>query len=121
MAGKGPDLVGFAFRVIRRYGVLIAIIAIGGGALAVVLARHQERLYEASTELLVRFGWEYVARPVGGEGWQPARMAELVNAEVRILNSRSVRAGALGALGVDTVYPALREDAGEGHGLLERL
>lgn len=91
----------------RRYWWLIVMSAVGGGIGAIALATHQGKTYEAQAELLVRFGWEHLYRPVatGTEGWQPARLVELLNAEVRILNSRSVREAALREVGITTVYP----------------
>jgi hypothetical protein len=91
----------------RRYWWLIAASAVGGGIAATALAAHQGKTYQAQAELLVRFGWEHLYRPwtEGAEGWQPARMVELVNAEVRLLNSRSVREAAIREIGVTTVYP----------------
>ena len=95
----------------RRYWLLVAALSLLGGAIAALYVSISAPLYEARAELLVKFGREYVYRPEveGLDGWQPSRMMELVNGEVRILGSRNVKTRVLNEIGAQRIYPGVGE------------
>ncbi len=98
-----------AVQMIRRHGLTVVLTTILGAAIALIYLFVSNPVYEAKAELLVKFGREYVYRPEfeGLDGWQPSRMIELVNGEVRILNSRNVKARAVEKIGSLRLYPGL--------------
>ena len=102
-----------AARKVRRHWLTVAVTTIIGAAAAVGYMFISNPVYEAKAELLVKFGREYVYRPEfeGLDGWQPSRMIELVNGEVRILNSRNVKARAVEKIGSLKLYPGLASDS----------
>ncbi len=111
----GPEMVQSAFRnylqvaaTMGRRHWLTVLAAMGLGAvIALVYSFLRDPVYEAKAELLVKFGREYVYRPEveGLDGWQPSRMIELVNGEVRILNSHNVKLAVLQKVGTLRLYP----------------
>ena len=113
----GPEMVKSAFRnyllvaaTMSRRHWLTVLAAVGLGAvIALVYSFLRDPVYEAKAELLVKFGREYVYRPEveGLDGWQPSRMIELVNGEVRILNSHNVKMAVLKKVGTLRLYPGV--------------
>jgi uncharacterized protein involved in exopolysaccharide biosynthesis len=96
-----------AITMLRRHWLTVVATTGLGAVIAIVYSVMQEPVYEAKAELLVKFGREYVYRPEveGLDGWQPSRMIELVNGEVRILNSQNVKLAVLKKIGSLRLYP----------------
>jgi polysaccharide biosynthesis protein PslE len=88
------------------------VIAVGGAicALGLIAALAAPKTYTARTELLVRMGEEYVYQPMASDGAGAGAtpdMQAVVNAEMRLLGSGAVIRGAIGSVGLATLYPEI--------------
>jgi uncharacterized protein involved in exopolysaccharide biosynthesis len=93
------------------------VIAVGGAicALGLLAALAAPKTYTARTELLVRMGQEYVYQPMASDGAGAGAtpdMQAVVNAEMRLLGSGAVIRGAIGSVGLATLYPEIAAAAG---------
>lgn len=70
-------------------------------------------IYEASSVLMVKFGREYVYLKIGDSAtpYNYFNREGLINAEIEILMSRELKEKCINAIGLDTLYPDLREKA----------
>lgn len=83
-------------------------------ALGLVAALASPKTYTARSELLVRFGEEYVYQPTAGGAGAGATpdLQAVVNTEMRLLASGSVVRGAIGAVGLAHLYPDIAAGPG---------
>jgi uncharacterized protein involved in exopolysaccharide biosynthesis len=109
MSTRGSGVAGSIWRTARRRWLVLLAPAALAALLTAGLVQLQPPVYGAQAQLMLKFGREYTYRPEadGLQGWQPSRMVELVNAEVRILASRAVRTPVIEEIGVETLYPDL--------------
>lgn len=92
----------------RERRTALAVLA-GCLALAAVLALISPSAYRANTGVLVRLGQEHVFNPkvgVAGAGATP-KLEEVVNAELRLLQSPEVARRVIAEVGLPRLYPSL--------------
>lgn len=81
---------------------------------AVLAALFLPKTYEAKATVLVKFGREYVYLPETGDARattpQRAGMEEAINSEVQILASRDLAARVIEVIGLQRLYPDLRDN-----------
>src|SRR5262245_11826794 len=111
MSAQDRRLVSSLFLTARRHWPMVLLLAGLAAAMTAGVAHLQPPMYGAQAQLMLKFGREYTYRPEvdGLQGWQPSRMVELVNAEVRLLGSRTVRAAVVDSIGIAKLYPDLAD------------
>ncbi len=99
----------------RKYTILIVFIAVVGTVTAGSFL--MDPTYESKSNLLIKFGREYIYRSeVGERGGQdsrpliPLNQEEVINSEVQILTSRDLIEKVIISLGVETIYPDLAKE-----------
>jgi uncharacterized protein involved in exopolysaccharide biosynthesis len=107
------DVLAMAWRE-RATGLIVC-----GGVFAcgLALAMAQPAIYRAESRVLVRIGEEYVFRPqvgAAGAGIAP-RFEELMNAELRIVQSPEVARRVIALVGAQTIAPDLPMGLAEEH------
>jgi polysaccharide biosynthesis protein PslE len=89
------------------------VIGVGAAicALGLIAALMAPKAYTARSELIVRMGEEYVYQPASGGAATPDMQA-VVNAEMRLIGSGAVVRRAIGAVGLETLYPEIARAPG---------
>ena len=108
----GGTTLGACFSILqrRRRTILIVFLIVSGlAALGALLAKPE---YSASTSMIVTVGREFAFRPEAGAGSAPRfSLEQMINSEIEILESRSLAAEVVDAVGLESLYPELQEDA----------
>jgi uncharacterized protein involved in exopolysaccharide biosynthesis len=104
------DFLTILFKYKRRVVVVFfaIVIAVTGFSFALT------PVYEAKTSLLVKLGRENVYQPEVGERGQQisvnaAYQAEVINSEIKILTTKELLAKVIEVIGVERLYPDLRQ------------
>ncbi len=102
------EMVAIGFR--HRRKVLMALLV--PPVLAVIAILLLPPKYRAQSDLLVKTGREYLAQSDGDAGLTAptSTKQEGINSEISLLTGRAVVEATIAAIGVDVLYPGLRDD-----------
>jgi uncharacterized protein involved in exopolysaccharide biosynthesis len=99
--------------VLFKHRSRIALVFLAAVGTAAILNFTQTPVYEATSEVLIKFGRQYVYRPEIGEGETLINRNHefIINAELEILSSEDLIASVIERLGVSEIYPSLANTA----------